>query len=77
MCSLDSLEVEVKCTSFRVRSNCGVAGVGERAGLTATEAGHVVLVAAESLRFGVEFEFEGAKLLVDDLPYNLIRRHCE
>lgn len=50
--SLDAFEVEVQDAGGRVGAHGGVAGVGERAGLSAAEAGDVVFVAAEVLLLG-------------------------
>lgn len=88
VCALDGFHVKVEGAGFGVRADGSIAGVGEGAGLAVTEAGNIVLVAAEVLllggsggglvRWGAENErvdvlkLEGAELLVDHLPDNLI-----
>ena len=52
MLPLDGFHVEVDSTGFGIATDGGIAGVGERAGLTVTEASNIVLVAAEILLFG-------------------------
>ena len=50
--ALDDFHVEVEDASRWVGADGGIAGVGERAGLTVAEAGDIVFVAAEGLFFG-------------------------
>ncbi len=54
MCAFGGLYEEAKSASFSIGSDCCVAGVCERAGLTVTKAGEVVFVAAERLLFAAE-----------------------
>lgn len=49
MCALDRLHVKVKNAGVGVSSHCGVARVGERAGLSVAETSDVVFIAAEVL----------------------------
>jgi hypothetical protein len=71
MGSFDSFDVEIETAGRRVRANCGISGVGERAGLFATEAGDVMLVATESLVFG-SLEFEAAKVGSNNGPHEIV-----
>ena len=52
VCALDGLHVEVEGAGGGIGADCGVAGIGEGAGLTVAEASDVVLIAAEVLVFG-------------------------
>lgn len=59
--ALDGLDVEVKGACFGRGADGGIAAVGEGAGLTVAEAGHVMFVAAEGLVF-CRFELVAAEL---------------
>jgi hypothetical protein len=50
--ALDRLHVEVDGACGFVLADRGVAGVGQGAGLSVTETGDIVFIAAESLLFG-------------------------
>jgi hypothetical protein len=52
--ALGGLKVEVQSVGRGIWTNGRIAGVGERAGLTAAKAGYIVFVAAEGLGFRVE-----------------------
>ena len=100
MIAFRALDIETQGLGCGVRPNGCIAGIGEWAGLTIAEAGHVVFVAAEGLIFLAEpgmksvlnerdwcaceqegsivesiLEFEGAELLVDNLPHDFVGRH--
>lgn len=84
MRSLDRLDVEIQSPSTGVGTNCGISRVGERTRLSIAQAGDIVLVATEGLLGALlvaviarQFELEGAELLVDDVPHDLVRRHGE
>ena len=87
---LDRLHVEVEDAIFG--ANGGVTRVGEGARRAIAESGDVVFVAAEVLTFGSPertlgkkrssrkgidlLELKRTELLVDNLPDNLVGRHC-
>lgn len=73
MCSLNGLHVEVD-GAVGGAADGGISAVGEGAGLPVAETCNIVLVAAEVLVLSC-FELEGAELLVDDLPDNLVGGH--
>ena len=84
MCSLDGLDVEVESLICGVGSDCGISGVGEGTALAIAETGDIVFVAAEGRFAGLlvsvvagQLKFEGAELLVDDVPHYLVGRHSK
>ena len=52
MGTLDGFGVEIESAGCRRGADCGIAGGGEGTGLPVAEAGDVVFVTAEVLRFG-------------------------
>lgn len=71
MCAFDRLHVEVEGARVGIGADCGISGVGERAGLPVAKSGNIVLITTKGLFFR-SFEFERAELLVDDLPDDFV-----
>ena len=83
MTALHTLHIQIQSPSCWVRTNGRITAVGKRTRLSIAEAGDIVLVAAEVgfcgflVRGAVtrEFQLERAKLLIDNLPDDLVGGH--
>lgn len=92
MCAFNGFHIEVEDASFGGGADSGIAGVCERTGLAIAETSDIVFVAAECLLLrgsgrslvthvakdgeNLLLELVRAELLVDNLPYYLVGRHC-
>lgn len=55
MRALDDFHIKIQCACVRIRANCSISTIGERAALTIAESGDIVFIAAKVLLLGGSF----------------------